>query len=441
MKEIINICLKRYLQLKKNYPSIFNDGYVDESKKKELKRKLVNDDFKFGDGLNINEFIESHNNNYINSIRSKISNELNSSCSKNGLIDDETYQKLKYKYYNIYSSVYDKINLDEIIIEKNNALILDEFDSFLSSGAKIDEKTRLKMKSKYNMSYYKFYNNLKLNKKINEHNKSLKPKILKKELTSLDGCISDRKLIEMKSRYSINLNWDNIVFNYNRAYENKIEKLNSDNFSFQYLDKNIDIKKSSNNVYYIHPYIKSSKLSKYPYYADMSRKILSFKKGDQSAVNFFTNELINVIMNLSNRMDCYIHTLALISIPPANVNKNAFSSMRKSIYYIKKAYDDGFLMSKYNSNKNIVDYGNLLYRFLNVPKSHLGSRPSVKKHMDTILCTKKDFYNENTAYILLDDITTKGNIMNACQKILVENNVNIRNIYKIALAQTHYSKR
>ena len=43
---------------------------------------------------------------------------------------------------------------------------------------------------------------------------------------------------------------------------------------------------------------------------------------------------------------------------------------------------------------------------------------------------------EDVAFIILDDISTRGTIMNACEDILINNGVKKQNIYKFALFKT-----
>lgn len=51
-------------------------------------------------------------------------------------------------------------------------------------------------------------------------------------------------------------------------------------------------------------------------------------------------------------------------------------------------------------------------------------------------CCEKNLSNENIAYIILDDITTTGDTMKACNQLLLNNGVNEKNIYNIALGAT-----
>ena len=79
----------------------------------------------------------------------------------------------------------------------------------------------------------------------------------------------------------------------------------------------------------------------------------------------------------------------------------------------------------------------LLKRVKNVPTAHLCEcRASFEEHIDSIMCMRDNLSNENIAYIILDDITTTGNSMRACNEILLQSGVKMENIYNIALGAT-----
>ena len=51
-------------------------------------------------------------------------------------------------------------------------------------------------------------------------------------------------------------------------------------------------------------------------------------------------------------------------------------------------------------------------------------------------CIEDELSNENIAYVVLDDITTTGNSMRACNELLLQAGVKEENIYNIALGAT-----
>ena len=95
------------------------------------------------------------------------------------------------------------------------------------------------------------------------------------------------------------------------------------------------------------------------------------------------------------------------------------------------------LKSSFGCDKEIINYKDLLKRIEDVPTAHKGEgRASCQQHIDSIKCMEDNLSNENVAYIVLDDITTTGDSMKACNQVLYESGVKIENIYNIALGAT-----
>ena len=204
--------------------------------------------------------------------------------------------------------------------------------------------------------------------------------------------------------------------------------------------KKEDLNKTRNGVYYLNEYIPKDKLDEYggDERIDFSNQILDFKDDEGYSVLLLTKDMMKLISYLSNNViDDNIHKLALIAVPPSKVKKIKKSSMRKSIDFINKTFKDGKLKTEYGCNKEIINFKDLIKRVKDVPTAHLGEgRASPEQHVDSMKCCGKDFLNENTAYIVLDDITTSGNTMKACNEILLEHGVNEKNIFNIALGAT-----
>lgn len=206
------------------------------------------------------------------------------------------------------------------------------------------------------------------------------------------------------------------------------------------IGKKEDLNKTRNGVYYLKEYIPKDKLEEYDgdERIDFSNRILDFKDDEGYSVLLLTKDMMRLISYLSNNViDDNIHKLALIAVPPSKVKKIKKSSMRKSIDFIDKTFKDGKLKTEYGCNKEIINFKDLIKRVEDVPTAHLGEgRASPEQHVDSMECCEKDLSNENIAYIVLDDITTTGNTMKACNEILLENGVNEENIYNIALGAT-----
>lgn len=206
------------------------------------------------------------------------------------------------------------------------------------------------------------------------------------------------------------------------------------------VDKKEDINKTRNGVYYLNEYIPNEKRDEYvgDERINFSNQILDFKDDKGYSVLLLSKDLMRLMAYLSNDViDDNINKLALIAVPPSKVKKIKKSSMRKSIDFIEKSFDDGKLKTEYGCNKEIINFKDLIKRIEDVPTAHLGEgRASPEEHIDSMECGEKNLSNESIAYIVLDDITTTGNTMKACNQLLLNNGVNEKNIYNIALGAT-----
>lgn len=80
---------------------------------------------------------------------------------------------------------------------------------------------------------------------------------------------------------------------------------------------------------------------------------------------------------------------------------------------------------------------NILSRIYDTRAAHDNRiRPSYEEQMDSIRCIYPALCDDNYTCILLDDITTKGTIMNVCRDILIENGMPYKNIICVAFAKT-----
>ena len=205
-------------------------------------------------------------------------------------------------------------------------------------------------------------------------------------------------------------------------------------------DKKEYLNKTVNGVYYLKEYIPKDKLLEYEGddRVDFSKRILDYKDNKNYEVNLLTKDLIKFISHISNNViDDNIQKLALIAVPPSKVKKINRSSMRKSIDLIEKSFEKGELQKQYQCNKEIINLKDLIKRVENVPTAHLGEgRASPEQHIDSMKCCENNLSNENIAYIVLDDITTTGNTMKACNEILLNHGVNENNIYNFVLGAT-----
>ena len=211
-------------------------------------------------------------------------------------------------------------------------------------------------------------------------------------------------------------------------------------------------------VYYLFVYDKNTKY--HP--GSLSKKLLNYKNYSDDSVDYkddfdyFNNELMKAISVLSNQfIPNNISKLALVSVPSSTVERDVGATMRKSIKCIENWYDEGKTETDFGCKKEIINCGNLLTRISDVNTSHLSktqpmfydvttsykykSRPSYIEHKNSIECSKSEILErDDVAFIILDDISTRGTIMDACEDILIDNGANKENIYKFALFKTKW---
>ena len=159
--------------------------------------------------------------------------------------------------------------------------------------------------------------------------------------------------------------------------------------------------------------------------------------------DYFTTVLMKAISELSNDIiDSSINKLALVAVPSSTIERNKSSTMKESINVIESWQEEGKTQSDFNCKKEIINCGDLLKRVSDVNTAHLSknsskSRPSYVEHINSIDCEIDDVLEmEDVAFIILDDISTRGTIMNACEDILIKNGVKKENIYKFAIYKT-----
>lgn len=381
----------------------------------------------------------------MNNLLKRFNSELDS-CEN--IITKNMRLKLKSKYCFDYFNFYDELNFDKLIdnhnlsfIEIEGQIILDEFNSFLYSYFNfIDDDCILRLKSKYNKDYSNYFDDFDFERKIEKHNKTIGPKIIKNVLTSHEGVISESKCLELKSKYK-EINWEYYIRKYNNALRNVHVDFES-NFLIKNSERKFDgsnieeLNRTTRGINFLNYYVKYSYRNEYPEYKKFSQCVWDYKQNDEYLIDYFTEKLIEAIVYISNNyFNENIDSIALVSIPPSKVYKNSRSPMRKTINLIRKAYEKDLI----NCKKQILDYSNLLFRFSDVKSAHECApfdRPKKEDHIDSILCTKSNFASDNVAYILMDDITTKATIMNACREILIDAGVNRNNVYGLAIAET-----
>lgn len=155
-----------------------------------------------------------------------------------------------------------------------------------------------------------------------------------------------------------------------------------------------------------------------------SRLILQVKNGNEEAIELVANKMQTGIDELIAN---YVHTNQLIFAPLPSSKFNKKNPMFQVATKLKEN-------SSYQGRIHVL---NILSRIYDIRTAHDSSiRPSYEEQMDSIMCIYPALCNEHYTCILLDDITTKGTIMNVCRDILVENGMPYKNIICVAFAKS-----
>lgn len=221
-------------------------------------------------------------------------------------------------------------------------------------------------------------------------------------------------------------------------------------YLFDYYSKNQKEDELSNKVLHYKSY--GADKTDYTGQIDCSGGVINFGSDGQMLrklcpdddFDYFNNELMKAISVLSNQViPNNISKLALVSVPSSTVERDAGATMRKSIKCIENWYDEGKTETDFGCKKEIINCGNILTRISDVITSHLVDdskpRPSYIEHKNSIECSKSEILErDDVAFIILDDISTRGTVMDACEDILIDNGANKENIYKFALFKTKW---
>ena len=207
------------------------------------------------------------------------------------------------------------------------------------------------------------------------------------------------------------------------------------------IDKIItELNVTRNDVYYLYKYVPVKKLnSASDDEIEIRERILTFKDGDdETVISSFTNELMEAISLISKtKIRVNIKKIVLVCVPSSKVSNRYKSTMRKSINIIEKLYKSGIAEHNFGCNKVIINQKDLLKRIADVPTAHLGEgRANCHEHVNSIECDGECLCDDDTVYIILDDITTSGASMKAAKQILINNNVKKDNIFALTLGST-----
>ncbi len=163
---------------------------------------------------------------------------------------------------------------------------------------------------------------------------------------------------------------------------------------------------------YLYPYYSID----YRYNRGIAIEIIDFKNNVEPAVDKIVNEFIIELKNLS-----FVNNSCIITVPSHDVN-----GWSESLINLAKIA---------SSELGIVDYSCLLKRYKFHEKLSCGGDRSIKSHLDSICINPNVMgYNRGLEVILIDDVTTTGNSLFACEEILKK--LGFQNIHKFAIAKT-----
>ena len=197
----------------------------------------------------------------------------------------------------------------------------------------------------------------------------------------------------------------------------------------------MDLKQTESGIYYIHDYYGKKK---YPQVTeeqeDLRQSIWDYKNHDGAALQRFTNELMEAITLISQ--DISSPKIGLVAVPPSKTDKE--SPIRSSIWNIHNWYEGNVTQFIFGCDKVIYDYGKLLTRIYDIKTAHKEGRTTYEEQKASITCSRDRLWRYRTAFIILDDVTTKGTSMDVCRDILIDNGANEENIYRLAIARNWY---
>ena len=255
--------------------------------------------------------------------------------------------------------------------------------------------------------------------------------IIKNQFTESNNCDKcEFSNVICKTNNETNIQFKNKFLDLTNELISELKSNTPENYN------NYDLTKQG--VYYLYDYVPFDKKDFYD--SKISDEILMYKSGILTYVKKFTLDLIDFILYLSDILsDSSVDKIYLVSVPSSTLNRNKYSSIKKSIRLIEHINNEDLINFNEGCQKQIINLNDLLIRTKDVFTAHKssGPRPSYNDHINSIEFNQEKLNDLNNAiFILLDDITTTGTIMNACGDILVNNGIKEENIYKFAFGKT-----
>ena len=358
--------------------------------------------------------------------------------------------------YKLIDLIFEKYTVEEV-----KDLILKKYDeeesyskyknNFLKTINRLsfDEKSKLKNTTEKEKKR-SLYEKRKKRREENEKKRKLKEEKRRKEY---EETLRKKKIEEETEKTNLNeINKKNVfkkIFENSEKSEEKIEiEENSKHEKHKTISKKLKIPPISKlkiyhsdltDIYFIYDYIKSEirkgyiknneKLSpKVKEIVKLDEKLIDYKYHNKQK-KFFTEELLEAIKLIFDSYFADKKGIALFAVPPSEKDKDP--QTKKSIDIIEDWLNDGKIVidfKVYNESKT-------LKRTITVESSKEGNR-SVEKHENSIEFYREEEMPSDIGIIILDDITTSGNTMYACKKILIKSGLDEEDIIPLAIART-----
>ena len=194
-----------------------------------------------------------------------------------------------------------------------------------------------------------------------------------------------------------------------------------------------EIHQTESGIYYLHDYIP---VKQFPGHSEeeiaVSKMIWKYKDGEPETLEIFTYELMSAVAFIANRIRS--EKIGLVAVPPSKVDKP--SAIRMSIWKMVSWYNQGIVRNNFECEKSFYDYSTLLTRIFDISTAHEGTRASYDEQIESIQCSRNYLSKYWTAFVILDDVTTKGISMDVCRDILLDHGAKERYIIRMAIART-----
>lgn len=177
------------------------------------------------------------------------------------------------------------------------------------------------------------------------------------------------------------------------------------------------VKKDDRGYYYLgeyHSYWKNGLRN--PEFDDLSNSILNYKK-------MYTNEIVS----FSKKLDQIItnnDSLAILCVPSHEVGSKGpnYEVIRMVCH-----------------KRGFIDASNCLVRKQNIIKLAQGGNRSVETHLNSIDLVNAQLL-DNKDILLIDDVTTTGNSLRACEIIIKRNVKTVKSLNSFVFAKTVWGK-